>query len=325
MQTLTLPTPDDLHIHLRDGAALARTVPDAAAQCARALIMPNLTPAVDTLDAVTAYRERILAHIPADKTFTPLMSLYLSDSLTPETVLAAKTAGVVAIKWYPKGATTNSAQGVADPKKLDPILEAMQQAGLLLLIHGEVTTDGVDIFDREATFIDSTLEPLRRRFPRLRIVLEHITTAHAVAYIQAQNDNLAATITAHHLLYNRNALLVGQALLAAIASGDSRYFMGTDSAPHPRHAKENACGCAGCYTGHATLPFYAAAFEQANALDKLAAFAARHGADYYGLPYNTGEITLERRAQTFPTSLPYGDSELVPFLAGETWPWRIAA
>ena len=343
MQTLTLPTPDDLHIHLRDGAALARTVPDAAAQCARALVMPNLTPAVDTLDAVTAYRARIIAHIPAGKTFTPLMSLYLSDSLTPETVLAAKAAGVVAIKWYPKGATTNSAQGVADPKKLDPILEAMQQAGLLLLIHGEVTTDGVDIFDREATFIDTVLDPLRQRHPALRIVLEHITTAHAVAYIQAQNDNLAATITAHHLLYNRNALLVGglkphyyclpilktendrKALLAAVASGDSRYFMGTDSAPHPRHAKENACGCAGCYTGHATLPFYAAAFEQANALDKLAAFAARHGADYYGLPYNTGEITLERRAQTFPTSLPYGDSELVPFLAGETWPWRIAA
>ena len=342
MQTLTLPTPDDLHIHLRDGAALARTVPDAAAQCARALVMPNLTPAVDTLDAVTAYRERILAHIPADKTFTPLMSLYLSDSLTPETVLAAKAAGVVAIKWYPKGATTNSAQGVADPQKLDPILEAMQQAGLLLLIHGEVTTDGVDIFDREATFIDSTLEPLRRRFPRLRIVLEHITTAHAVAYIQGQRDNLAATITAHHLLYNRNALLVGglkphfyclpilkteadrRALLAAVASGDSRYFMGTDSAPHPRHAKENACGCAGCYTGHATLPLYAAAFEQAGALDKLAAFAARHGADYYGLPYNAGEITLERREQTFPATLPYGDSELVPFLAGETWPWRIA-
>ena len=270
------------------------------------------------------------------------MSLYLSDSLTAETVLAAKAAGVVAIKWYPKGATTNSAQGVADPQKLDPILEAMQQAGLLLLIHGEVTTDGVDIFDREATFIDSTLEPLRRRFPRLRIVLEHITTAHAVAYIQSQRDNLAATITAHHLLYNRNALLVGglkphyyclpilkteadrRALLAAVASGDPRYFMGTDSAPHPRHAKENACGCAGCYTGHATLPLYAAAFEQAGALDKLAAFAARHGADYYGLPYNAGEITLERREQTFPVSLPYGDSELVPFLAGETWPWRIA-
>ena len=198
-QTLTLPTPDDLHIHLRDGAALARTVPDAARQCARALIMPNLTPAVDSIEAVSAYRERITAHIPAGARFTPLMSLYLSDNLSVDTIRAAKAAGVVAVKWYPKGATTNSAQGVADAAALDPILDAIQQAGLLLLIHGEVTIDGIDIFDREATFIDTTLEPLRRRFPRLRIVLEHITTAHAVAYIQAQNDNLAATITAHHL------------------------------------------------------------------------------------------------------------------------------
>ena len=341
-QTLTLPTPDDLHIHLRDGAALARTVPDAARQCARALIMPNLTPAVDSIEAVSAYRERITAHIPAGARFTPLMSLYLSDNLSVDTVRAAKAAGVVAVKWYPKGATTNSAQGVADAAALDPILDAIQQAGLLLLIHGEVTTDGIDIFDREATFIDTVLDPLRQRHPALRIVLEHITTAHAVAYIRAQKENLAATITAHHLLYNRNALLVGgikphyyclpilktendrRALLDAVASGDPRFFMGTDSAPHAKHSKENACGCAGCYTGHATLPFYAAAFEQANALDKLAAFTARHGADYYGLPYNAGEITLERRAQTFPASLPYGDSELVPFLAGETWPWRIA-
>ena len=265
MQTLTLPTPDDLHIHLRDGAALARTVPDAARQCARALIMPNLTPAVDSIDAVSAYRERITAHIPAGARFTPLMSLYLSGNLSVDTVRAAKAAGIVAVKWYPKGATTNSAQGVADAAALDPILDAIAQAGLLLLIHGEVTTDGIDIFDREATFIDTVLDPLRRRHPALRIVLEHITTAHAVAYIRAQKENLAATITAHHLLYNRNALLVGgikphyyclpilktendrRALLDAIASGDPRFFMGTDSAPHARHSKENACGCAGCY------------------------------------------------------------------------------
>ena len=340
-QTLTLPTPDDLHIHLRDGAALARTVPDAARQCARALIMPNLTPAVDSIDAVSAYRKRITAHIPAGARFTPLMSLYLSDNLSVDTVRAAKAAGVVAVKWYPKGATTNSAQGVADAAALDPILDAIAQAGLLLLIHGEVTTDGIDIFDREATFIDTVLDPLRQRHPALRIVLEHITTAHAVAYIRAQKENLAATITAHHLLYNRNALLVGgikphyyclpilktendrRTLLDAVASGDPRFFMGTDSAPHAKHSKENACGCAGCYTGHAPLPLYAAAFEQAGALDKLPAFAARHGADYYGLPYNSGEITLERCPQTFPETLPYGDDEVVPFLAGQEWPWRI--
>ena len=315
-QTLTLPTPDDLHIHLRDGAALARTVPDAARQCARALIMPNLTPAVDSIEAVSAYRERITAHIPAGARFTPLMSLYLSDNLSVDTVRAAKAAGVVAVKWYPKGATTNSAQGVADAAALDPILDAIQQAGLLLLIHGEVTTDGIDIFDREATFIDTVLDPLRQRHPALRIVLEHITTAHAVAYIRAQKENLAATI----ILKTENDR---RTLLDAIASGDPRFFMGTDSAPHARHSKENACGCAGCYTGHATLPLYAAAFEQAGVLDKLPAFAARHGADYYGLPYNSGEITLERCPQTFPETLPYGDDEVVPFLAGQEWPWRI--
>ncbi|MDO4643324.1 MAG: dihydroorotase [Cardiobacteriaceae bacterium] len=342
MQHITLPTPDDFHIHLRDGEALQRTVYDVSQQCARALIMPNLTPAVDSIAAATAYKERILAHIPADKNLTPLMTLYLSDSLSIETVLTAKAAGIVAIKWYPKGATTNSAQGIANVAALNPILDAMQQENLLLLIHGEVTTDGIDIFDREATFIDTVLDPLRKRFSKLRIVLEHITTAHAVSYIQKQKNNLAATITAHHLLYNRNALLVGgikphyyclpilktekdrQALLSAIASGDSRFFMGTDSAPHPQHTKENACGCAGCYTGHATLPFYAAAFEQADALDKLPAFASRHGADYYGLPYNAGEITLERHEQTFPQTLSYGNDTLIPFLAGQTWPWRLA-
>ncbi|MDO4776759.1 MAG: dihydroorotase [Cardiobacteriaceae bacterium] len=341
MTTLTLRRPDDFHIHLRDGAALARTVPDAARQCARALVMPNLTPAVDTIAAVEAYRARIMAHVPQGSDFTPLMTLYLSDTLTPDTVRAAKAAGVVAIKWYPKGATTNSAQGVASVEALYPVLEIMEEQGLLLLIHGEVTDADIDIFDREATFIERVLIPLRARFPRLKMVMEHLTTAHGVAYVKSQSENLAATVTAHHLLFNRNALLVGgvkphfyclpilktekdrQALLEAVASGDKRFFMGTDSAPHAREAKENACGCAGCYTGHATLAFYAEAFAQMHALDKLDDFCSAHGADYYGLPRNTGTITLIQEDTTFPQTLPYGDSELVPFLAGQQWPWRI--
>ncbi|MBV7434803.1 dihydroorotase [Cardiobacteriaceae bacterium TAE3-ERU3] len=342
MNRITIPTPDDFHIHLRDGDALSRTVPDAAKQCARALVMPNLTPAVDTVEAALAYRERIMAHVPDGTDFTPLMSLYLSDSLTPETIRAAKDAGIVAVKWYPKGATTNSAQGVASVEAIYPIVEAIEQAGLLLLIHGEVTHDHIDIFDREATFIDSVLTPLRARFPNVKMVLEHLTTRHGVEFVQAQTDgNTAATITAQHLLFNRNALLVGgvkphyyclpilkteddrQALREAATSGDARFFLGTDSAPHARHAKENACGCAGCYTAHATLALYAQVFDEMNALDKLANFASRYGADFYGLPYNSGEVTLVRQANTFPDSLPYGDSEIVPFLAGLTWEWRI--
>ena len=341
MTTLTLRRPDDFHIHLRDGAALARTVPDAARQCARALVMPNLTPAVDTIAAVEAYRERILAHVPAGADFTPLMSLYLSESLSVDTVRQAKNAGVVAIKWYPKGATTNSAQGVASVEALYPVLEVMEKENLLLLIHGEVTDADIDIFDREATFVERVLQPLRARFPALRMVMEHITTAHAVQYVHSEAHNLAATITAHHLLFNRNAMLVGgikphyyclpilktetdrQALLKAATSGDPRFFMGTDSAPHARSTKENACGCAGCYTGHATLAFYAAAFEQMQALDKLNDFCATFGADYYRLPYNSGEVQLVKEATVFPTSLPYGDSEVVPFLPGETWGWRL--
>lgn len=341
MTTLTLRRPDDFHIHLRDGAALSRTVPDAARQCARALVMPNLTPAVDTLEAVKSYRERILAHVPAGMDFTPLMTLYLSDSLTVDTVRQAKNAGVVAIKWYPKGATTNSAQGVASVEALYPVLDIMQEEGLLLLIHGEVTDADIDIFDREATFVDRVLLPLRARFARLKMVLEHITTAHAAQFVQSESTHLAATITAHHLLFNRNALLVGgikphfyclpilktekdrEKLLEVATSGDPRFFMGTDSAPHARQAKESACGCAGCYTGHATLAFYAQAFAQMGALDKLEDFCASFGADYYGLPRNSGSVRLEQTDTVFPATLAYGDSELVPFLAGESWGWRL--
>lgn len=343
MTSITLPTPDDFHLHLRDNAALTRTVSDAASQCARALIMPNLTPAVDTIAAVNAYRQRIVAHIPTGKNFEPLMSLYLSDQLSPDTVAQAKAAGIVAVKWYPKGATTNSAQGIADVSALYPILDVMQAQDLLLLIHGEVTDNHIDIFDREATFIDQVLNPLRQQFPRLKMVLEHITTRHAVDYVRSQDNNLAATITAHHLLFNRNHLLVGgikphyyclpilktehdrHALIQAATSGDPRFFLGTDSAPHEQHSKENACGCAGCYTGFATMAFYAQAFDQANALDKLAHFASKFGADYYQLPYNSGEITLEKQSQVFPKTLPFADSQVVPMLAGEQWPWRLAS
>lgn len=340
MFTLTIPAADDFHLHLRDDGALSRTVKDAAKHYARALIMPNLVPAVDSPAAAAAYRARILNAVPPGKDFTPLLSLYLSENLTPETVIAGKQAGISAVKWYPKGATTNSAQGVGEVQALYPILEAMQQTQMLLLIHGEVTDAGVDIFIRETVFIDTVLRPLRRKFPKLRMVLEHITTKDAVHYVQSQAENLAATITAHHLLCNRNALLVGgikphyyclpvlkseddrKALLGAVASGDRRFFLGSDSAPHEKSRKEGACGCAGCYTAYAGLSLYAAAFEQINALDRLGNFAARYGADYYGLPYNRGEITLQKSPQTFPRTLPYADGEVVPFLAGEQWAWR---
>ncbi|UJF24946.1 dihydroorotase [Suttonella sp. R2A3] len=343
MSKLTIPTPDDFHIHLRDGAALARTVADAASQCARALVMPNLTPALDSVAAVEGYRERIIAHIPEGTTFTPLMSLYLSDGLTPQTVIEAKAAGVVAVKWYPRGATTNSAQGVAEVSAIYPLLEALEAEDMLLLIHGEVTDPEIDIFDREARFIDEVLCDLRVRFPRLRMVLEHITTKRGVEFVRSQAKNTAATITPQHLLFNRNALLVGgikphyyclpilkteadrAALVEAATSGDPRFFLGTDSAPHAQSAKENACGCAGCYSAHASLALYAAVFDQAGALDKLGNFAARFGADFYRLPYNPGTVTLERVEQRFPETLPYGDTTIVPFLAGERWPWRLLA
>lgn len=341
--TFTTPLFDDLHVHFRDGQALSRTVADTAAYCSRALIMPNLTPAVDTLAALAAYRARIQAHIPADSGFTPLMSLYLSANLTPETIHQAKDSGAAAVKWYPKGATTNSAQGVASAEAIYPILEAMEKAGLMFLIHGEATDEGIDIFDRESTFIDKILIPLRSRFPALKMVLEHITTAHAADYVRSESCNLAATITPQHLLFNRNRLLVGgikphyyclpilkteidrQALIKAATSGDARFFLGTDSAPHAQHAKENACGCAGCYSAYHAPALYAAIFDQANALDKLADFACRFGADYYGLPRNGGEIRFTRCETAIPASLPYGEDSLIPLEAGQTiaWQWDV--
>ncbi|MDO4434820.1 MAG: dihydroorotase [Cardiobacteriaceae bacterium] len=340
MQTLTLRTPDDFHIHLRDGAFLARTVADVAKQCDRALVMPNLVPAVDSIEALCAYRERILAHIPAGQNFLPLLTLYLSPNLTVETIIRAREAGVIAVKWYPKGATTNSAQGVGQISALYPVLEKMQEIGLPLLIHGEVTDPEIDIFDREAVFIEKTLIPLRAQFPELKIVMEHITTENAVQYVQSASHNLAATITAQHLLFNRNQLLVGgvkphyyclpilktehdrKALLSAATSGDARFFLGTDSAPHERQTKENACGCAGCYTSPYMLEYYAQAFESVGKLDRLEDFASRFGAQFYGLARNASVVSLERVEQEIESALPYGDGEVVPLQLGQPLHWR---
>lgn len=341
MDVLRFPAADDLHAHFRDGSALARTVADSARQCGRAIAMPNLVPAVDTLSALHAYRERIMAHRPEGSDFEVLMTLYLSASLTPETVSAAKDAGVTAIKWYPKGATTNSAQGVAAREALYPVLAEMEKQGLLLLIHGEVTDPEIDIFEREHCFLQRTLPLIQKDFPELKIVLEHITTAHAVDYVRAGGKNLAATITAHHLLANRNDLLVGgikphfyclpilkteadrQALLQAATSGESCFFMGSDSAPHAQTLKEHACGCAGCYTSPYLLELYATAFEEVGKLDKLANFASTFGADFYGLPYNTRHITLKRQTQTIAEALPFGDAQVIPFWAGKTLNWTL--
>jgi dihydroorotase len=338
---IRLTRPDDWHLHVRDGAALATVVPHTAAQFARAIIMPNLKPPVTTVAQAMAYRERIRAAVPAGLRFEPLMTLYLTDRLPPQEIARAREAGVVAVKLYPAGATTNSDAGVTDLRNTWPTLEAMQREGVLLLIHGEVTDPEVDVFDREAVFIERVLEPLRRDFPALRIVLEHITTREAVQYVQGASSHLAATITAHHLLYNRNAIFTGgirphyyclpvlkrevhrRALLAAATSGDPRFFLGTDSAPHPAHLKEHALGCAGCYTAPTALALYAEAFEAAGALDRLEAFASFHGPDFYGLPRNTEHIRLRREDWTVPDAYPYGDAQLKPLRAGETLHWRV--
>ncbi|MDM7456135.1 MAG: dihydroorotase [Tepidimonas sp.] len=339
--TLTLIRPDDWHVHLRDGAALATTVPHTAAQFARAIVMPNLKPPVTRAAQAAAYRERILAARPAGAVFEPLMTLYLTDNLPPQEIERAREAGVVAVKLYPAGATTNSDAGVTDIRRIYRTLEAMQRAGLLLLVHGEVTDSEVDIFDREAVFIERVLDPLRRDFAGLKIVLEHITTKEAAQYVAEAGSNLAATITAHHLLYNRNALLAGgirphhyclpvlkrevhrQALAAAATSGHPRFFLGTDSAPHAVQLKEHACGCAGCYTAPVALELYAEAFEAAGALDKLEGFASLHGPDFYGLPRNTERVTLKREAWTVPERYRFGDVEVRPLRAGETLGWRL--
>jgi dihydroorotase len=341
--TLTLTRPDDWHLHLRDGAALAAVLPATARQFARAIVMPNLKPPVTTAAAALAYRERILVALPAGLAFEPLMTLYLTDNTPPEEIARARAAGVVALKLYPAGATTNSDAGVTDIRKTYRTLQAMQREGLLLLVHGEVTSSEIDIFDREAVFIDRVMQPLRRDFPALKVVFEHITTADAAQYVAEAGPLTAATITAHHLLYNRNALFVGglrphwyclpvlkkerhrRALVAAATSGSDRFFLGTDSAPHAAALKEQSVCGAGCYTAPAALELYAEAFEAAGALDKLEAFAAFNGADFYGLPRNTGTVTLRRENWALPEALPFGDAVIKPLRGGETLPWKLLA
>ena len=343
MDTLTLTRPDDWHLHVRDGAAMRAVVPHSAHQFARAIIMPNLRPPVTTTEQALAYRERILDAVPPGWDFQPLMTLYLTDNTPPAEIARAKASGhIKACKLYPAGATTNSDSGVTDVRKLYPVLAAMQAQGLPLLVHGEVTDPVVDVFDREAVFIDRVLAPVAREFPELKIVLEHITTREAADYVREAPATVAATITAHHLLYNRNAIFQGgirphyyclpilkherhrQALIRAATSGDPKYFLGTDSAPHPCSGKETACGCAGCYTAHAALELYAEAFDAARALDRLEAFASFHGPDFYGLPCNTGTVTLRRQPALVPESFPFGADELVPLRAGEMLDWRLA-
>ena len=341
--SLTITRPDDWHLHVRDGAPLKTVVPHTAAQFGRAIIMPNLRPPVTTAAQALAYCDRILAAVPAGLDFQPLMTLYLTDNLPPEEIVRAREAGVVAAKLYPAGATTNSDAGVTDLRKTYKTLEAMQKSGMLLLVHGEVTSSDIDLFDREAVFIEQQLIPLRRDFPELKIVFEHITTKDAADYVQAADRFTAATITAHHLLYNRNAIFIGGvrphyyclpvpkrethrvALVQAATSGSAKFFLGTDSAPHPAHLKEHASGCAGCYTALTALELYAEAFDAAGKLDQLEGFASFHGADFYGLPRNAGTVTLKREAWTPPPSFAYGEAELTPLRSGEELPWKLVA
>ena len=343
--TLTLTRPDDWHLHLRDGAALTAVLPDTARQFGRAIVMPNLKPPVTTVADAEAYRARILAALPAGMTFEPLMTLYLTDRNTPDEIVRAKASGIVhGVKLYPLGATTNSDSGVSSLEHCLPVLEKMAEVGLPFLLHGEVTDPDIDIFDREAVFIERTLAPLIAHLPELRVVLEHITTAQAAEFVASASANVAATLTAHHLLMNRNAMLVGgirphhyclpvlkrethrQALLKAATSGSAKFFLGTDSAPHARHTKEAACGCAGMYTAHAALELYAEAFDSVGALDKLEAFASFNGPDFYRLPRNSGTVTLRRESWTVPATLAYlDDAPLVPLRAGETLAWKLQA
>jgi len=341
--TITIARPDDWHLHLRDGAALAAVLPHSARQFARAIVMPNLRPPVVRVEQALAYRARILEVLPSGVSFEPLMTLYLTDATPPEEMRRAKEAGIPAIKLYPAGATTNSDAGVTDLKKVARVLEAAEREGVILLVHGEVTDPEVDVFDREAVFIERHLVGLRRSFPGLKIVLEHVTTKQGAEYVASAGANTAATLTAHHLLYSRNALFAGglrphwyclpvlkreehrRALVAAATSGSGRFFLGTDSAPHAAALKEHASGCAGCYTGLHALELYAQAFDVAGRLDRLQGFASQHGADFYGLPRNAGTVTLERREWTVPETLPFGDAELKPLAGGDTLAWRLAA
>ncbi|WP_321872926.1 dihydroorotase [Burkholderia ubonensis] len=344
--TLTLARPDDWHLHVRDGEMLAAVLPHTARQFGRAIIMPNLKPPVTTTAQAHAYRERILAAVPAGVAFEPLMTLYLTDNTPPDEIRRARESGFVhGVKLYPAGATTNSDHGVTDLAKCAKTLEAMQEAGMPLLVHGEVTDASIDLFDREKVFIDRVMTPLRRDFPGLKVVFEHITTKDAADYVRdadAAPGLIGATITAHHLLYNRNAIFVGGirphyyclpvlkrethrvALVEAATSGNPRFFLGTDSAPHARNAKEAACGCAGCYTALHALELYAEAFDNAGALDKLEGFASFYGADFYGLPRAAETVTLRREPWELPLEILAGDTPVMPLRAGEAIGWKLA-
>jgi dihydroorotase len=342
MQKLTITRPDDWHLHLRDGAAMQAVLPHTVRQFARAIVMPNLKPPVRSVADAAAYRDRIIAAIPAGQQFEPLMTLYLTDNTSPEEIIAAKASQFVkAVKYYPAGATTNSDLGVTDIRRCDRVFEAMQQADLPLLLHGEVTDGAIDVFDREKVFIEQHLIPLKERFPQLRVVLEHITTADAVQFVLSA-PNVAATITPQHLLFSRNILFKGGirphfyclpilkreehrlALLQAATSGNPKFFLGTDSAPHSRDSKENACGCAGCYSALHAMELYAEAFESVDALDKLEAFASFYGPDFYQLPRNTAQITLTKTTWRIPDELPFPESGLVPLRSGEEITWQMA-
>jgi len=345
VNTIEITRPDDWHLHIRDGEVLADLLKHTASQFERAIIMPNLKPPVTTAEMAAAYKKRILAALPVGSSFTPLMVLYLTDNTSADEVKKAHQEGVVGFKLYPAGATTNSDAGVTDIKKCTKALEAMEACGMPLLLHGEVTHADVDVFDREAVFIDQVLEPLRQRHPGLKIIFEHITTKQAAQYVESADAQrfgaIAATITPQHLLYNRNAIFSGgirphyyclpilkreehrQELVRVATSGNPRFFLGTDSAPHVKGTKENACGCAGCYTAWHAMPLYAEVFDQANALDRLEAFASHFGPDFYHLPRNTGKLMLKRQTQQIPHEFPIGDSTVVPLRAGETLAWTI--
>jgi dihydroorotase len=341
---LSLIRPDDWHVHLRDGPVLADVVPATATQFARAIVMPNLKPPVTTVALARAYRDRILAAVPEGCDFTPLMTLYLTDRTTPEEIRAAKSSGIVfGVKYYPAGATTNSDSGVTAIGNVHRVLAEMEKTGVPLLVHGEVTGRDVDVFDRERVFVETILAQVVRDFPGLKIVLEHVTTREAVEFVSAAPDNVAATITAQHLLFSRNAIFEGgirphyyclpilkreahrEALVAAATSGNPKFFLGTDSAPHARHTKEHSCGCAGCYTAPAALEMYAEAFEAAGRLDRLEAFASFHGPDFYGLPRNPDSVTLVRGEWRMPLELTFGNERIVPLKAGEVIRWKLTS
>jgi dihydroorotase len=341
MTTLTITRPDDWHVHLRDGAGLNNTVADISRYFGRAIVMPNLVPPVTNAELARQYHQRIMAAKPSAQ-FQPLMVLYLTDKTTVEDIKAAKASGIVyAAKLYPAGATTNSSSGVTDVENIASVLSTMAEVSMPLLVHGEVTSHDIDIFDREAVFIDTILRPLVAKYPTLKVVLEHITTKNAVDFVKQAGENVAATITVHHLLFNRNHMLVGgirphyyclpilkrnihqDALIAAATSGSEKFFLGTDSAPHSQQAKESACGCAGAYTAHAAIELYAEAFEQAGALDKLEGFASLHGPKFYNLPVNTDKITLVKSSWSVPATMAFGDDEVVPIRANETIAWQV--